>query len=343
MSKRDDLLVSIANTIQDYKGGGLATPEHVNNWIVQFDKAVQLPMLREMGHVLKNTYLSCADVTSFLKGLLKAKELVGDEPCAFWHGVNFLHQRGGNSQKEMLRFFDPILKDRCGFGVEECGGESAEYVYLDDGIFTGNRIIQDIKPWIDNDTPAEAKVHIITIVLHRGGNWYARRELKDAVRNAKKNIVFIWWPAAIELEDRRTYTNSSDVLRPTAIPDDDMVKAYVDKMKHKPTLRTAGQVGSKGIFSSDEGRRLIEQEFLKAGVRIRNARPNLDEKYRPLGYSLLETLGFGSLVVTFRNCPNTAPLALWGTYSWDPLFPRTTNTETEFNRWPASLKKGKEK
>jgi hypothetical protein len=43
----------------------------------------------------------------------------------------------------------------------------------------------------------------------------------------------------------------------------------------------------------------------------------------------LETLGFGSLIVTFRNCPNNAPLAFWVDSPWYPLFPRTTNS----NAW----------
>ncbi len=46
----------------------------------------------------------------------------------------------------------------------------------------------------------------------------------------------------------------------------------------------------------------------------------------------LETLGFGSLVVTFRNCPNNAPLALWVGDPWYPLFPRTTNSQAEIVR-----------
>lgn len=338
MGERGDLLDSIAATIQDYKGGGLATPEHVGRWIDQFDKAVQLPMLREMDHVLKKTYFSFADVTSFLKGLLNGEELAGNDPCAFWRGVNFLRiQNRGNSQAEMLELFNAILKDRYGFGVSECGGENTEYVYLDDGIFTGMRIINDIKPWMDNDAPTEAKVHIITIVRHRGGEWYAQNRLKDAA--AKKNIDLSWrsWQPSITLEDRKAYTNSSDVLRPTAIPDEDMVKAYVDTMKHKPTWRTTGQVGRLGIFSSDAGRQLLEQEFLKAGVRIRDMYGNGNEYQRPLGNSVLESLGFGSLIVTFRNCPNNAPLAFWGGKFWHPLFPRTTNSQTDMKRWIASL------
>jgi hypothetical protein len=40
---------------------------------------------------------------------------------------------------------------------------------------------------------------------------------------------------------------------------------------------------------------------------------------------ILETLGFGSTLVTFRNCPNNCPLAFWAGYPWYPLFQRKTN------------------
>ena len=148
-----------------------------------------------------------------------------------------------------------------------------------------------------------------------------------------------WW-RAIQLEDQKINTNSSDVLRPVTIPDDDAVNEYVKAMTHKPHLRTAGQVGGVGIFSSDAGRQLLEQEFLKAGVQIRKLCPQLNKYQRPLGNSVLETLGFGSLIVTFRNCPNNAPLVLWVGEPWYPLFPRTTNSQTAIKRLFKDLTKG---
>ena len=115
------------------------------------------------------------------------------------------------------------------------------------------------------------------------------------------------------------------------------MKAYVAAMRFPPHLRTAGHVGGSGIFSSDAGRQLLETEFLKAGVRIRQMCPHLNQYQRPLGNMILDTLGFGSLIVTFRNCPNNAPLALWAGDPWVPLFPRTTNSDTSMRRFMAML------
>ena len=209
---------------------------------------------------------------------------------------------------------------------------------LDDAIFTGNRLRKDLEAWLTNDALVEAHVHIITIALHSGGQYYANGKIEEAAKKAGKNVEFTWW-RAIKLEDRKAYTELSDVLRPVSIPEDTAVQAYVAAMTYEPTLRTAGQDGGNGIFSGDAGRQLLEQEFLKAGVRIREICPNLHKYQRPLGNMVLETLGFGSLIVTFRNCPNNTPLALWVDEPWYPLFPRTTNSATSLDRFMALLEK----
>jgi hypothetical protein len=341
MAERNNLLSSIAATTADYREGDLAAPtsEHVERWINQFEATVQVPILREMDHVLKQTYFSRERTRKFLAGLFQTEELVGGDPCAFWKSVRFLDiQGGGASQKEMLALFSGVLEKKCGFEAADCGAAPNAFVYLDDAIFTGNRVRRDLETWIANQAPATAKVHVITIALHSGGQYYANGRIKEAARAAGKNVDLTWW-RAIELEDRKAHTTTSDVLRPVVIPDNEGVKAYVAGMRFPPNLRTAGHVGGNGIFSSDAGRQLLEVEFLKAGVRIRQMCPHLNQYQRPLGNMILDTLGFGSLIVTFRNCPNNAPLVLWAGDPWHPLFPRTTNSDTSMKRFMAMLAK----
>lgn len=330
MNERSNLLSSIATTIADYRKGDLKppTPSHVEQWVTQFDAKVQLPILREMDHVLKKTYFSRDRTTKLMEDLFQAEKLVGDDPCIFWNGIEFLDiQGGGASQKEILALFSKVLEKECGFTVADCGNDPHAYVYLDDAIFTGNRVRRDLEDWITKDAPFEAKVHVITIALHSGGQYYAEGKIKKAAEKAEKKVKFTWWWET-KLEDRKSHTDESDVLRPISIPEDAAVQAYVAAMTYQPRLRTAGRVGGNRIFSDDAGRQLLEQEFLKAGIRIREMCPNLKIYQRPLGNSVLETLGFGSLIVTFRNCPNNAPLALWVGDPWYPLFPRMTNTDT---------------
>lgn len=327
MNKRSSLLKSIASTIADYRAGEIDAPgpEHLDTWIKQFNSEVQEPMLEELDHVLEQTYISKATVQKFLSSLVKNRDLTGGDLRAFWENVKFLDiQGGGNSQREMLRMFDTLLQEECELEIDDCGGDPDAYLYLDDGIFTGNRIRNDINSWIQSDAPQNAKVHVVTIAQHRGGQYYAKTGIERAAQLAGKKIDVHWW-RCVEIEDRKTYVNSSDVLRPTCLPDDELTQAYVRGLKYSPVLRKPGCVGNNKFFSSEEGRHLMEQELLKAGARIRSMCSSLNVYQRPLGNMVLETLGFGSLLVTFRNCPNNCPLAFWVGDPWYPLFPRTPN------------------
>jgi hypothetical protein len=341
MMDRGEIVSALVSLIADYRQGEITarTPDDVERWVGQFSRDVQLPMLLEMKHVLEKTYFSRKRVIGFLKGVMHTKKLVGDDPNQFWASAQLLNiQGGGGSQKSMNVLFRSLLKHELGIELDNTLANPFTYVYLDDGIYTGNRVLNDVKGWITNAAPANATLHIIANAVHRGGEFYANTRIKGAIKESGKKIETTLWHA-IYLEDRKVYTNNSDVLRPTSLPDDALVKSYVDGMSHKPNFRQAGQVGGLGIFSNDQGRQLLEQEFLKAGAYIRSKCPGLGVTQRPLGHMTLETLGFGSLVVTFRNCPNNAPLALWAGQPWIPLFPRVTNNDTAVKRLMENLAK----
>lgn len=330
MSERSSLLQSIATTIADYREGEIEapTPGHVDTWIQQFDAAVQEPMLAELDHVFKRTYLSKTKVIRVLSGLVKNSKFAGENPGAFWKNVAFLNiQRGGSSQREMLEMFKDILLKECGLKVEDCGGEPETFLYLDDGVFSGNRVRNDLIGWIKSDAPSTTTVRVVVIAYHNNGQEYANRYIQQAAHAAKKKIKIDWW-RIIQLEDRRGHIDTSEVLRPASLPEDDLTTAYVKMLKdfgHPPILRKAGAMGDSRIFSSEAGRDLLEQQLLQAGLQIREECPYLKDNHRPLGYIVLKTLGFGALLVTFRNCPNNCPLAFWVDNPWYPLFPRKIN------------------
>ena len=206
MLTREQLLNSIADTIQDYRAGDPdtpePTPEHIDRWVEQFGTKVQFRILREMDYVLKRTYFSLERVTEFLSFLTDIEELVGDDPYEFWQNMVFLKiQRGGDSQTDMLALFDELLKRRCGFGIAECGDNSSVYFYLDDCIFSGKRVLRDLKVWIINQAPAKAKLYIVAIAFHLNGYYYAKKKIDEAVTATGKEIDIIWW-SPIELENR---------------------------------------------------------------------------------------------------------------------------------------------
>lgn len=326
MAVTPELLAQTVSIISDYRKGEIAEPDvhHVERWLAQFDEGIREQLIRELNHVLAKTYISKSVVTGFLENLVVNAHLTGSSPKQFWQGAQLLDiQSRGSSQHELIKLIGVPLKKETGLTPSECGKTPACYVYLDDGLYTGNTIMNDLSKWL-NSAPQQATIHVVLIALHRGGQYYAQGRLNDAAKRAGKAIKFHWW-RIVELEDRRAYINSSDVLRPAKLPDDPVANDYVAAMLHKPVLRTPGNLGDLKLFSSEDSRSLIEQQFLIKGAHIRKNSPRLPTYARPLGNMVLETLGFGSTIVTFRNCPNNAPLAFWAGNPWYPLFPRKTN------------------
>ncbi len=177
MNDRIMLLESIAGTIKDYRAGEIKvpTPEHVDRWVTQFEKKVQVPLLREFDHVLKETYLSRQWVSDWLTNLVKTQKLVGADPCSFWSEANFLRiQQNGYSQEEMLEVFGKCLTKECGFAVDECGGSDC-FIYLDDAIFSGGRVGNDLAAWIEREAPASATVHVVVVAIHKLGGWQLKK------------------------------------------------------------------------------------------------------------------------------------------------------------------------
>jgi len=231
----------------------------------------------------------------------------------------------------MLDLFDKILEKQCGISIDSCGKTGGDYIYIDDVMFSGNRVGNDLAKWIDEDAPKKATVHVIVVAIHTGGEYLVGKKLKAAVTASDKDIQIKYW-RVMNIENRRAYRNDSEVLWPVETPDDPDVQQYAELPQKFPfEPRTPG--GSLGPFSSEEGRQLLEREFLIAGVTIRNFSRNPKDILRPLGFSPFG-LGFGSIIVTFRNCPNNCPLALWWGdpdadpehpfSKWYPLLPRKT-------------------
>lgn len=333
---RQELLSSIAETIKDYREGEIPrpTPDHVERWICQFDADVQLPMLQELDHVLAQTYLNRKFVMDFLESLLWEKQLVGDSPEDFWKKVNFhKHQLAGHSQEEMLRLFDGLLRAEFGFGIADCGSQDGPMIYLDEALFSGNRVIADMEHWLEHEAPERVKVRIIVIAAHTYGQYRVGKRLKETAAQLGIEIDGAF-RRILEYENRLMYRNESQVLWPASVPEVDELAAYMAQGQDYPFVpRQPLDQDPPAPFSSESGRQLLEQELLMAGVRIRSWYKNPSPALHPLGFSNVG-LGFGSTLVTYRNCPNNCPLALWfgdpssdkwWLHRWYPLFPRKPN------------------
>ncbi|SDP94524.1 hypothetical protein SAMN05216303_1154 [Rhodoferax sp. OV413] len=339
MKTRAELLQSIANTIQDYRAGEIPqpTPTHVDRWVRQFDSDVQIPLLTELDFALDKTYFSKNVVAKFFANQIQHKEITGDNPREFWRHANFLSiQAHGQSQGEILALFDDALNVHCGIPVSDCGSDDGPFFYLDDVLFSGGRIGSDLRVWIQNEAPTKATVHILVIGTHRLGEWQTIKGLKAAAEQVGKTITFTCW-AAVRFENRKAYKNKSEVLWPAAVPNNAAVGAYMALETRFPfEPRQAGCILENKIFSGESGRQVLERELLIAGVKIRAGCKDPKTSMRPLGFSAFG-LGFGSTIVTYRNCPNNAPLPLWwgdatatsGAMHWYPLLPRKTYAQSD--------------
>jgi len=338
MGERSDLLDSVVSTIQTYREGEIPKPtsDHVDRWLSQFTAENQLPFLREFDHVIKKTFLTKDTVTTFLGNLVKNPKLVGNDPANFWAKATLLCiQRAGQSQKEMVSIFGDALEVQCGLDFAKCGATDGDYIYLDDVLFTGGRVATDLEDWIANKAPQTTKVHVLLMAFHTSGHyWITNKRLKQAVAKSGKEIEIKFW-YQLKLENQRNRKDESDVLWPASIPNDPATQAYLASLTRFPLVpRTPG--GAVGMFSSEAGRQLLEHEFLIAGVKIRSLTQAPKDFIRPLGCGGFG-VGFGAMLVTYRNCPNNCPLAMWwgdpeatsGALHWYPLLSRKTYSAPE--------------
>jgi hypothetical protein len=327
-ARRAETLESICETVADYRAGEVErpTPSHLERWVCQFPELIQGALLSELDLVLKQTYVSRRAMERYLLSILTNDELAGTEPSGFWARTKVLRiQQHGQSQMEMLSLFERGLTDLFGLRLDDCDGSSDQFVYFDDVLFSGNRIGSDLSAWIATDAPPTGQVHIIVHTSHTLGEFQCINRLKRAREAAGKDIRFQLW-AATGLENRVTYRDTSEVLWPVEVGSDPAVIEYVSSL-HKFPFKPRHSGAHLSPFSSEGARQLLEREFLNAGAAIRSRHANPSAMMRPLGYSSYG-LGFGSLIVTYRNCPNNVPLALWwGLGGWYPLFPRKTYSD----------------
>ena len=242
--------------------------ENVELWVSQFPEEAQDGILAEVNHLLSQTYISRDDMTEFLRSLATHEKFSSGDPKGFWKRANLMNiQRGGNSQRELLAMFGELLKQDVGIELANCGSDDGPFVYLDDGVFGGGRVVNDLSVWIEMKAPAECEIRIVVAAMHLGGQYYVGKVIDKLKTTTKKKIKLSWW-RILEVENRRYYKNVSDVLWPIAVPSGPLGEAYVrylteEEPKYKLELRSPGSVGRKKFFSSDQDRILLEQQFLR--------------------------------------------------------------------------------
>ncbi len=330
--ERQKLCESVADTIKTYREGEIEqrTAEHVDRWLSQFTPENQLSFLREFDHVIDNTFATKDDFSEYLDMLLLEPKLVGSNAQKFWANVTLLDiQKKGFSQQDMIQ----LLHQR---SVEHFGTEAGthpngdEYIYLDDFIFTGGRVKQDLADWVGTKAPASGVLNVIVIARHHG-SYQLERNIRTLFQNSgKKFEVKIWNEENLWIENRKTYRNNANVLWPVSYSGEPEIADFAGSLQDKYPF--APRVLNSIVawpFSTESGRQIVEKEFLLAGIKILKRCDNVKANMKPLGFSFFG-LGFGALITSYRNCPNNCPLAMWwgddhqkqGALNWYPLLPR---------------------
>jgi hypothetical protein len=321
-------LEALAALIADYRDGEVAKPDadHVERWVRQFDADEREPLLDELLRIWPAFYLKRQVVERFLQRKLTDASLVGANPAEFWARTTVLDiQMRGGSQRALRELLRPLLYQAMGLSLDTCGGGD-RFIYFDDILFTGDRIERDISTWLPK-APLVAHVDIVVFAAHAYGRYQLEEKLKNLSQAGGKSISFSLLPKHV-LENRRAHRDDAQVLWPVSLP------LGGERFAAGATgfvPRSPGRASK--LFPSEPTRHLVEQALLKAGLKIVGFSRDPAPRVRPLGYGPFG-VGFGSLLLTYRNCPNNAPLALWWGgktepawhpfNKWYPLVPRKT-------------------
>ena len=327
---------AIANILVDYRENEIerVTEEHVDRWIQQFPTEKRNLMLSELAHVFGKTYFSRQRCNQFLHGIVRNDRLTGGDPQQFWRRTALLNiQTRGRSQHDMIENFSSVLRLEFGNDFRTAQAQNAGgFLYLDDGIFSGSRAKGDLVAWIRGLALREFRLDVVVFVSHSLGEYYLTRDIQSVERELGKRIHLNIW-AVKRYENKLIRRNSSDVLWPSLVPDDPVVQEYVQGIENRVVLREGAGQGEAAIFSSDEGRRVLEEQFIIAGAKIAKSCGQIKKCMRPLGFYNFG-LGFGTMFATFRNCPNNAPIAIWwgvptrmAERNWVPLLRRLGNDD----------------
>ena len=158
MAVSDELLANTISIIADYREGEIDKLDaaHIRTWLEQFDGPVQESLITELNHVLRKTYISKKQFERFLENLVACPDLTGGQPKQFWERAKFLDiQSHGSSQHVLLDMLGIPLKQQTGLAPADCGNDPACFIYLDDGLYSGNTIKHSLAGWL-KEAPSAA-------------------------------------------------------------------------------------------------------------------------------------------------------------------------------------------
>lgn len=335
MYNKIDLINSLVSIAKDYQNVNFDS-KHVQKWVEQFPDECHEVLLRNLVSILEQTYYSKNKVENYFREVLQNSSIFSGK----LENYAFLDiQKRGSSQKDMLEIVNEQCYSIFGETIKKSNlNENNKYVYVDDAIYSGNRLKWDIIDWAESlpDKNAEISLLIIVIGIHYRNLDYVLDEIKNKLPNVNilpfKDVDFVDHNG-IFLERYESYLAPKLVYTPPSISYIDWIDSQRGDSQRQwyPLLRNKNTELEDGYFISLVERNIVEAMFLEKGIKI--VQTATFENIRPLGYDNNKTLGFGSYLVTYRNIANNCPLVLWwgdesghaAISNWYPLFPRTVN------------------
>lgn len=265
--------------------------------------------------------------------------------CYSNHGeVIFINdQKEGLSQKTLINELQNMGKT-----INEYSQHSLEkhLVYIDDGLYSGQHIIKDIKWIIEKDSSNICSIDVFVMVGYSAGVQYTQSTLEPLCSNKGIRLQIHTWK---KLSNDKTvhytsnseeYTSQQDTLWPLTpiLQQTGDPKIMIERITNQQLhycYRQYGRHYQSRIFSNESNRKVIENEFLKSGMRIISPE-SIKKGIYPLGFSAYPALGFGSFCASIMNISNTCPIVLWwgnlqkdGSEldNWYPLLPRRVNNK----------------
>ena len=347
---------SISAIIKDFRQGTVGidlNSDHVHKWVSQFDVDAQKVILEETLQIFQKWYFNRTKIGQFLDEIVQS--VVQDEnqenaPEVFKNIVFLDMQEKGKSQTDLVQMLQTLVKKKynCNVNIQsQVSSGNKHYIYIDDGLFTGSRLIKDLTRCVELASE-NTKIDIWYLISCESGQSYSERKLKSIVEEKNINIKInvmneIHNIKTIEkVNDVSVWYPRQDCLWPNENLDDvPIIKNYKTSLeralgKEKPIpyfYRTNRLTYTPGIFMSMKNRDIVECAFLKKGIEIVQ-KCKTEKGMYPLGYNLYPSAGFGSFCATDLNVSNTCPLVLWwGNVTkkgnildnWYPLLPRRTN------------------
>ena len=330
------LAVAISTIIRGYREDELSHPldaAHVQRWVNQFDQEDRHTILQETFQILTKQYYSREKIKNNIKKFLSdMKGYTGSFDMVVFTSV----QERGSSQAVLYSIVKEILGEQMHLQSANFTDPEKKYVYIDDGVYTGGRLWEDISRLIRR-LPPNCTLWVYHLYVYSDAYTRVKHALREFARN--KNISLAFGRGAIYYNERNTRAETIDFVWPDAeIQSDEIVSRYERELKE--TGRAVGLYydhlqyeDEKGMFSSFNAGKVVRSAFLRFGLRICEQLSR--RTFKPLGFTDSSTFGFGSFVVTAFNISNTAPLVLWwGSLEdnahgpigcWYPLLPRRNN------------------